>query len=225
MLGPRTRVLRLFAATLFVALAAAAAAAADTAASADATAAAAAAEGLLSGTDSDYMLLRTGSTSLPFASGEGVFAKRDIPASTILCEYRGPVILKQYSNQILDDKKLDIEIDGVDYIIVGNTLCAKINDCANILERKQVLDDLGNEDMTVDFIPYEGYTYNSVIYAHYGKMFIVSTKDIKAGEEIFSSYGRLDSLYLKIHHSYSCCITVLTSLLFVFCTVNIGGLE
>ena len=77
-------------------------------------------------------------------------------------------------------------------MLVGN-ICGLINDCANVIDRERVVDsssESGAEDMTVDFKPYEGYSYNVRKMSSFGKTFIVSTRDIKAGEELFDSYGK-----------------------------------
>ena len=51
--------------------------------------------------DSDYLVIETKPTSLPHADeiGLGVFAKYNIPANEIICEYRGIVI----------DSKVDVD--------------------------------------------------------------------------------------------------------------------
>lgn len=145
-------------------------------------------EGLIEGLDSDFLLLRTAPSSLPVPVGEGVFAKQDIPEGTILCEYRGPVVESRLAITIGSDKGMDIGLNGVQYTILGSNICAMINDCANINVPQYKLDENGAE-RHVDFIPHKGYSYNAAFLAHLGKMFAVSSTDIKTGDEIFVPYG------------------------------------
>ena len=139
--------------------------------------------------DSDYLLLREASSTLPFPAGNGVFAKQDIPAGTIVCEYRGPVVEAEQATRLPSTKAMNIDLNGVDHTIIGNTICAMINDCANILGREIILDSSGQEVKPETFAPYEGYSYNVNFLSHLGKMFAVSSRDIKEGEELFASYG------------------------------------
>ncbi|CAM9831269.1 unnamed protein product [Ectocarpus fasciculatus] len=145
--------------------------------------------------DSDYLHLDIRPTTLPFPVGDGVFAKFDIPSGEILCEYRGPVIMG--STRYPSDKLFTINLpeDGVmqPYHIIGEGICAHINDCADILGKQYTLEDIQelryNESASLPTYP--GYSYN----AHYlktalGKVFIASVTDIKANTEIFFSYGK-----------------------------------
>ena len=50
----------------------------------------------ISGINSDYYRVYTDTSSLGRAVGNGVFAKSDIPANTIICEYRGTCRASMY---------------------------------------------------------------------------------------------------------------------------------
>ena len=146
--------------------------------------------------DSDYFMLYTNRSGLNDALvdqdvGMGVFAKIDIPKNMIICEYRGPIIQASDFYKMRDfDKAYAITgPDGKDYKILGDTLCAKINDCSGALAKPLHVDEfIAMNDTGVPC--YDGFEYNAVPLSQpNGKMFIVSKRDINAGEEIFHSYS------------------------------------
>ena len=145
--------------------------------------------------DSDYLFLDIRPTTLPFPVGNGVFAKFDIAAGEILCEYRGPVISGK--TRYPSDKLFTINLpeDGMvyPYQIIGDNICAHINDCADILGKEYTLQDIHDlrHNESASLPTYPGYSYNS----HYvktalGKVFIASLTNIKANTEIFFNYGK-----------------------------------
>ena len=151
------------------------------------------ASGLIPAIDSDYLYLYSAPSTLPFEGvGMGIFALYTIPAETILCEHRGPVIPENISFRT--DKAFEVTgLDGLGYKIIGTNVCAYINDCAMIMRNysREELDAIFSHP-DYDSIPtYPGTDYN----ARYdksspGKVFIVAKRDIAQGEEIFFSYGK-----------------------------------
>ncbi len=157
-------------------------------------------------TDSDYLNLFIDKTTLPGADiiGNGVFAKNDIPVGSIICEYRGPIVINQdlteRNLEVRSDKTFKISYpDGRDATIIGTGICSLINDCAwinnnNEIANLEVLYYLNSRNVTniedqMPIIPGYGYNSRSMI-INPSKVFIVSTREIKKGEEIFYPYGR-----------------------------------
>ena len=154
--------------------------------------------------DSDFLFLRIDESTLPLPSGKaglGVFAKVNIPAREIICEYRGAVIpasIPFKSNYIFNTKTYD----GIDISIVpdmNKPICAYINDCVHIYGGNYSTEDLNDieskiasEEVNTNnaFPNHIGFSHNAhVIFTKMGKIFIGATHDIKAGEEIFYPYG------------------------------------
>jgi len=160
--------------------------------------------------DSDYFYLYEDSTTLPFLNEWGVFAKYDIPAGEIICEYRGQIVLPEHQIHFPDETRyfdtyLIEEAGGeeYDYTIVGNTICSLINDAVHVFSSVDSETGVGTIPYsTAELDAFEesdefgilptlpGFAYN----ANYtrtalGKVFIVSTRMIAAGEEIFYPYG------------------------------------
>ena len=80
--------------------------------------------------------------------------------------------------------------DGRSYKILGDTLCAKINDCTAAVTKPYTLDEFKAINDTSGVPCIDGFDYNAVPLSQpNGKIFIVSKRDIKAGEEIFYSYS------------------------------------
>lgn len=134
---------------------------------------------------SDTLLLYIKKSSLPRNIGEGVFARKDIPAGSIVCEYRGNVVPMTDPVTQLSDKVMGLNVAGVDYAILGDNICAIINDAANVLDTPK-FDDMG------EYLPYRGFGNNCEMVGNFGKLFYVSTRDIDKGEELFVSYGRYE---------------------------------
>ena len=147
--------------------------------------------------DSDYLVLYSDRSRLNDAFverdiGTGVFAKVDIPKDMILCEYRGPVILASEFHKFKDfDKAYNIlGLDGRNYKILGDTLCAKINDCTAAMAKPYTLDEYRVINRTVGVPCFDDFEYNAAPLSQAnGKLFIVSKRKIKAGEEIFYPYS------------------------------------
>jgi hypothetical protein len=148
--------------------------------------------GLIPAMDSDYLFLDVKPSLLPFSEiGNGVFAMNDIPAGEILCEYRGPIIDDEIP--FPSNKMYNIFHDGKKKKILGDTICSLINDCAAIYGAKYSVEDIKRlkESEDDEMPPYDGYRYNAKgMVTTAGKVFIVSTEFIKAGSEIYYSYGK-----------------------------------
>ena len=124
--------------------------------------------GIIGFSDSDSFLLKTGSSSLPIENiGEGVFTKQIITQGGIICEYRGPMIASKdrdaYSNSNLRDKMISTRgPDGLSYVIIGQNICAKINDCTSILNKSYTQEEVNELDKTKK-VPscFDGFSYNA----------------------------------------------------------------
>ena len=145
--------------------------------------------------DSDFLFMRIAKSTLPFeGAGVGVFAKVDILAGEILCEYRGATIPNDIpfeSNYIYSSKKAT----GEGFHIVPDMkkpICAMVNDCVLITGNnytKEELDEFENDE-NKEMPTYPGFTHNaSPFYTAMGKVFVMSKTNISAGEEIFYKYG------------------------------------
>lgn len=148
--------------------------------------------------DTDYLYLYTNKSSIPLDGvGYGVFALKDIPEGEIVCEYRGAAIDEEkYGIFNSRNKYITFTSDGQRLTVVGNTICSIINDPVILNKRQKYT----REQMRIFKLPesseeiiplYEGLSYNSKpVVNSMGKIFIVTTKFIKANTEIFYSYGR-----------------------------------
>ena len=67
---------------------------------------------------------------------------------------------------------------GSEYAILGDNICAIINDTSNVLGDPKF-------DENGDYLPYPGYSNNCEMVGNFGKLFYVSIRDIKKGEELF----------------------------------------
>ena len=147
--------------------------------------------------DSDYLLLFRKQSTLPIEnSGEGVFAKADIPANTIICEYRGPLINSKDSPRVKGNDKLFAVtgVDGEKYEILGENVCAYINDCSAVLKRPYAIEEFvefskDTSDKDPGIACFDGYSYNAMAVSNNGKMFVAANRIINAGEEIFYPYS------------------------------------
>ena len=134
--------------------------------------------------DSDYLVLELKPSNIPGA-GLGVFAKVDIPAGIILCEYRGSIIFRdkidiaKFNNRCLN---LNNELT----IVGSNCIASFINDAID-LKKIYTKDEIKkiNEDNCFPLLKEYNCCFQNTLY----KSFIVSIKDIKEGEELFCSYG------------------------------------
>jgi hypothetical protein len=132
---------------------------------------------------SDTLLLSVKKASLPRHVGEGVFARTFIPSGSIVCEYRGRIVSVDDAAVAQSDKVMGLSIAGADYVILGDNICAIINDASNVLDGPKF-------DENGDYLPYAGFSNNCEMVGNFGKLFYVSSRDIKKGEELFVYYGR-----------------------------------
>ena len=147
--------------------------------------------------DSDYVFLDIRETTLPLPQSaglrQGVFAKTDIPASEILCEYRGAVITASIEFKS-DYSFTTADINGERITVIPHSnkaICSFINDGAHIIGANYKEADLAAiEAGTLKISTYPGAEYNTrALATKMGKIFIVSSKFIPAGAELFFSYG------------------------------------
>lgn len=115
--------------------------------------------------DSDYLYLQVKASSLPvLKAGKGVFAKVNISVGSIICEYRGAVkTLTGVGNRRISDKMMLVRgIDAVIYVILGNNICAYINDCTSFSE-PTYFEKLWytNTGLDIDQPCYESFSYNA----------------------------------------------------------------
>ncbi len=96
-------------------------------------------------------------------------------------------------NQIIKNDKIFFS-SVLNLKIIGDCICALINDSAMILHNNYTKKDLDYFEYSDyrDLIPtYPGFTYNAYYTeSKVGKIFIVSTRHILKGEEIFYAYGK-----------------------------------
>jgi hypothetical protein len=163
--------------------------------------------------DSDYFYIYKDITTLPHLDEWGVFAKYDIPANEIICEYRGQIVYPEHAeshpgeNRYFDTYLVPVadatEEDLMEFSIRGNTICSLINDAVLVLgdidgttgapvspythAELDAFEESGEYE-ALPLVP--GFAYNAnYTRSALGKIFIVSTKPIPAGTEIFYPYG------------------------------------
>lgn len=154
--------------------------------------------------DSDFLLLYIDDTSLPHSSiGRGVFAKYDIAANEIVCEYRGALVDAPTREKMHSDKVMQTSGPGGETLfLVGDGICALINDSACITIKNELGQfvvpysdaeiDAFEVSPFLDSIPtHPGFPYNARydILNTTGKVFVRSLRHIAAGSEIFAPYG------------------------------------
>lgn len=160
--------------------------------------------------DSDYLSLQLDQTTLPLKGHQGVFAKHHIDKGDLVCEYRGPIVKQIDARRA----KLDInytwdmiDVDGEPAYIMGENVCAFINDCVSILDNPKILnvDFLDNWGKNItelnekqipggSWMPDEiecraGKDENLVAIKTGGKVLVIANRDIQKGEELFFFYG------------------------------------
>jgi len=159
----------------------------------------------LAAVESDFIALFIENTSLPHASiGKGVFAKVDLPADEIVCEYRGMAVKHEARLKIASDKFMQATGPrGEDIFLLGDCICALINDSARITVKDgtgRFVVPYSDDELTafekspyLDSIPvHPGFSYN-VKYDRgngTGKVFVKTLVNISAGSELFAAYGR-----------------------------------
>lgn len=152
--------------------------------------------------DSDFVFLEIRPTSLPlpeFSSKLGVFAKMDIPANELVCEYRGAVIPStvpyesDYLFSTLDSQGNSMKIAPQPTELASNNLpiCSYVNDCVNIYGQEYTADDiLAIEAQKKALYTYPGTDYNlRSLTTKMGKVFLVASKPIPKDAELFFPYG------------------------------------
>lgn len=146
--------------------------------------------------DSDNLFLYVNQSSLPDESaGLGVFAKVDIPAGEILCEYRGPTSKNGFATRPSDKLFSVTTMNEIEYVIDGNNICSVVNDAVLLSAEPPYTKDELRTYLASKYrnsIPtHPGFEYNAYYNeTRMGKLFLVSLTDIKANSEIFYSYGK-----------------------------------
>jgi hypothetical protein len=127
--------------------------------------------------DSDYFLLQLKPSTIPNA-GIGVFAKADIPEGVIIAEYRGAIFLSEHLNVLtMNDRGINLNQDA--FIAGNNCVAGFINDIVDFEESQK--------NKRIILIP--GLEYNCFYKRSHHKMFVITQRDIKEGEELFVEYG------------------------------------
>jgi len=150
--------------------------------------------------NSELLLLYAAPSTLGGDVGRGLFARVDIPAGTILCEYRGLVMdasdpsVSEYSFSIASaeiGQKVITAIPSVDSdrFMQRYSLAMYINDCVSLHDNytENDIDNILSGEMELPLL--HGCSYNAVPQREGSKVFAVATVDIKRGEEIFFSYS------------------------------------
>jgi hypothetical protein len=143
--------------------------------------------------DSDHFRLYVAESSIDASLGDGVFARTHFKEGSILCEYRGPIVP---SHVFIDsDRKMGMKFEGKEYNIIGDGICATINDCF----------DISNYFETGKRQCHSGFEHNAgvILEPLSTKVLLYAKRDIVAGEEIFYDYnGGVDEgsgLYWNFH--------------------------
>ncbi len=135
--------------------------------------------------DTDYFALELKQSNIPKA-GLGLFAKIDIPQGTILGEYRGTIIYKGMMPDLLFGKCIRLN----DQMDIWGSNCAVVHSNDIVVWK----DDYTDEDIksfaeAKAFPTHPDLQYNAGFSKTFSKVFLVSLKDIKKGDEIYCSYG------------------------------------
>ncbi|CAD8083904.1 unnamed protein product [Paramecium primaurelia] len=134
---------------------------------------------------SDYLQLFTKPSTIP-NSGLGVFAKNDLTKGQILVEYRGKIINAKYSWAqcfMLEDRMLQI---NEKYSVIGRSLSSRFND----IVRFGLLTPMEEQSLNFGVFPiHEHLKHNVELSIKHDKAFLVASKNVKAGEELFFDYS------------------------------------
>ncbi len=133
------------------------------------------------------MALIVKKSQLPGA-GKGLYTTSDIKKGTKIIEYKGEIIdWKEYNQRVKDDK------DGYLFFVSRKK-------CIDAYSTKQYKARYANDARGL--VRVKGLTNNSVYEVHDNRCFIVATRNIKAGEEIFVNYTKdyWDSIRYNIKH-------------------------
>lgn len=142
--------------------------------------------------DSDYLDLELRKSTLPLPKHvliTGLFVKRDFKKDEILGEYRGPVVYNELSGDPVFDYEDKFLALNDKYVLLGRSVAAYANDCINFDVKKYGSEEYKNWVEKEEFPRHENCEYNSRFLYKGNKVFLVAKKDLRAGEEIFLSYG------------------------------------
>jgi len=117
--------------------------------------------------------LRVKKSQLPQA-GKGLFTKTDIPKGTRMVEYKGRI---QPWREVKDQ-------DGINGYLMYINRNVVINGLAAVKTLARYANDAGG------LVRLEGIRNNAEFVSEGKRCFIEAKRNIKAGEEIFASYGR-----------------------------------
>lgn len=120
-------------------------------------------------------MLQIKKSTLPRA-GKGLFTTKDIKKGEIICEYEGEIITW---NEAI--RRNDEGINGYVYYISERV-------CVDAYYAKKTFGRYAND--AAGLTRKKGARNNSVYHEAKRKVFIKATRNIRAGEEIFVSYGR-----------------------------------
>jgi hypothetical protein len=134
------------------------------------------------------MLLLSKALSLKPDAGYGAFARFPIIENALVCEFNGLTIHEKdmsFFNQQIESQKgnnsvldfIALEVDGMKYNVVGDSMCMTINDCTNSTDPavRQAVNDTG--------------CYNAKYIYYRNKLFIKTIRPIATGEELYVDYG------------------------------------
>lgn len=116
-------------------------------------------------------------------AGNGVFATGFIPAGTTICEYEGRLCLTRDDET---DQSRSYTIDGK-WVIIGDGIGATINDSVEFRPLSY--------DETVLFFTQKILPHSTQHNCHFDvnidkkQVWIIATRDIAPGEELFADYG------------------------------------
>lgn len=145
--------------------------------------------------DSEFLFLDVAPTSLPYeGGGMGVFAKVSIPAGEILCEHRGAVLPASVAYKSDYSFTITTAVHQSVNIIPQHGkmgICAFINDCVQVIGSNYTAALLDEMERTYEpLLTYPGFEWNATpVSTGMGKVFLVTTKEIPAGSEVFYFYG------------------------------------
>ena len=152
--------------------------------------------------DSDHLDLEIKRSTLPLPKHtliNGLFAKRTFEANEIIGEYRGPIVPSEKSDDPIfdpEDKMLEL---NEKYVLLGRSIAAYANDCVDLKLEKYGSEEYKKWVEKEEFPKHQGCEQNAEFLFKANKVFLVSKRQIKAGEEIFLSYG-FD--YWKTYYEY-----------------------
>ena len=152
--------------------------------------------------DSDYLDLEIKRSTLPLPPSvlvNGLFAKRTFQEKEIIGEYRGPIVEASNSDDPVfdyEDKMLDL---NEKYVLLGRSAVAYANDCIDLKLEKYGSEEYRQWIEKEEFPKHKNCEYNAEFQFKANKVFLVSKREIKEGEEIFLSYG---FEYWKVFYEY-----------------------